>query len=468
MPNGEETPIQVPPIPDADQKELAQLQAQGIKESGTWTNLWASLFAGLAEGAKVILSLLVEAFEFYMTAIAEFMLIGQGEKTTQFYKLVAAITSDLTGVEVDAQELDDAHDARGRIGGMETVGANLFDLLAREFLDQNQPVGPHSGATVGIEGLPKGTVTPDSGVKAAQAFMGFLMSFAVRQGNIAVLSQFLSANGVLGTQEFREYGEMMARNLGLGRLSRRALQPLIQTMISDPLQQALHQQYRPKILTEKQYVTAHFRGEDDLDAYHANMALLGYSEERADKILRDEFKLPDLKQLVFLKRAGQIEESDFRTRARAQGWNLAELDLYQKALDLEEVRAATLRFTDILTRQFVNGWLTDEEFAGAVNKLDLPDLLKAEIIGNAFQLLSLPRRLLTLTEMENAYIHATIDLDEFKAYLVRRGYSEDDQSVLVIELLLKAGNAEAHAKAKADKAAAKLAKPPKPPTPKKP
>src|SRR5712692_4408144 len=230
---GENGGPDVPIIPDADLSKSAKDVAAGLTDAGTWTRIWVALWAGVVEGLKVVITLLIEALEFFMTLIAEFVLVGQGEKTTQFYKLVGAITSDLTGVEVDASAIQNAHAERGRIGGMQQVGVNLFNLLAREFIGENPIEGLGSGGTAGTAGLPSGQVTPDTGVKAAQAFMGFLMSFAIRQGNISVLTQFLSANGWLGVQEFREYGEIMAKNLGLGRLSRRALQPLIQIMIGE-------------------------------------------------------------------------------------------------------------------------------------------------------------------------------------------------------------------------------------------
>src|SRR5260370_12761142 len=109
---------------------------------------------------------------------------------------------------------------------MQVFGGDLYKLLEEEFK-------PTSGD------LQAGDDAP------AQRFLGFLMNFAIRQGNIECLTGFLPEEFRVG-EGFRAYGELMAKNLGLGRLARQALRPLIQTLVADPLMSKLQEQYLPK------------------------------------------------------------------------------------------------------------------------------------------------------------------------------------------------------------------------------
>src|SRR5271157_4781422 len=51
----------------------------------------------------------------------------------------------------------------------------------------------------------------------------------------------------------------MAKNLGLGRMARRALQPLIQILVADPLMYKLQEDYRPKRIGAMPAIKKYFR-----------------------------------------------------------------------------------------------------------------------------------------------------------------------------------------------------------------
>src|SRR5207244_1753262 len=124
-----------------------------------------------------------------------------------------------------------------RLESLRTIGGQIYNALQDE-------LKPGTGE-----------LTPASGLAAAEKFLGFLTEFAVRQGNVAFISELIPIEfNFLGG--LREYGETLAKNLGLGRLSRRALQPLIQTLIADPLQWQLNTTYRPTLLNETSAIKA--------------------------------------------------------------------------------------------------------------------------------------------------------------------------------------------------------------------
>jgi len=67
-------------------------------------------------------------------------------------------------------------------------------------------------------------------------------------GNVDAMCEHAKELGFLSG--FRGYGENMAKTLGLGRLARQALKPLIQVLVADPLLLKLQEDYRPKRLAQ--------------------------------------------------------------------------------------------------------------------------------------------------------------------------------------------------------------------------
>src|SRR4029077_6578396 len=97
----------------------------------------------------------------------------QGINQPGFFALIAAVLGDLLGVEFPQQAIQDAFQKRGSIAAMQVVGGNIFDTLAGEF----------------TAGVTPGAMAPSAA--PAKAFLGFLTSFAVRQGNVALMSELL-------------------------------------------------------------------------------------------------------------------------------------------------------------------------------------------------------------------------------------------------------------------------------------
>src|SRR5437899_1938608 len=215
----------VPVVTTPDLGQRAALEDAGHEKSGYITFVLKAAASCVGEVLKVTITILAAGFDEILSILVPFITAGQGIGTGGFYDLVAALLSDLLGVEVSSESLQAAHGQRGTIGAMQAAGADFFNVLANELLGKSQSAEAGEGIA-GLPGAPGTPLTPEQGVKAAQAFLGFVLSFSVRQGNVAVLTDALSWH-LLG--QMREYGEMMAQNLGLSRLSRQAMRPFMQT-----------------------------------------------------------------------------------------------------------------------------------------------------------------------------------------------------------------------------------------------
>src|SRR5208337_1425533 len=231
----------------------------------------------------------------------------------------------------------------------------------------------------GLPGTSGQRLTPEQGVKAAQAFIGFALSFSVRQGNVATLTDALSMHLL---SQIREYGEMMAENLGLGRLVRRALQPFIQTLIATPLQQALNQQYRPHVMDEKQLAMAYIRGHIDASDFNSRMQLQGFQDSDIQLLLSDTYTRLPLHDIFALNETGFLSDTDAQTYITALGFNTSDVPLLRQADLLHEVRALDSVYCKAAVTDMEHGVISQSDFETIIKSTTLPTLVQNQYIRN--------------------------------------------------------------------------------------
>lgn len=400
---------------EVDPRQKAKLEALGKKDAGDHNALWAARAAHITDGAAIAISILTGLTDVVLGPIVKLLTAAQGEKNSSFYDLAAAVFHDLTGVEVDAAALKDSAFNSGRLAGMEKFGGDLLDLLEEEFK-------PESG------NLEEGSATP------AKAFLGFMMNFAIRQGNIETIlsmipEEYRFAEGA------REYGELMAKNLGLGRLARRALQPLIQVLVSDPLMYKLQETYRPKRIGPTPAIKKFFRTPGFETQMRKELAQEGFTDERINDLITDLRPELSEKQLIeYLFRFGDVttsiegrESLNIRQRLAQRGYAPEDvekqIEVTRPVLDKGEIGVL-----------FANDKLDHPTALVYLNKLGFDDFT-GDLVLRAHSLQHAHVRRLGLAELKKAFHDAVIDLLELKAHLSADGYSDDDVQIIVLELL---------------------------------
>jgi hypothetical protein len=468
MSNGDQGPTP-PPVPttlgDADALVIEQLRVEGQKKGGWFARFWATMWASVVSGLLDAIDLLVFVVDKLFVLLAKFFKRAQGEENPAFWELVAAITEDITGIKVDGEKLKASFFGSGRINAMEEVGRGMFDLLAQEFLTPPGQattglISPLTGA--GIAGLPAFTLSPEQGVEAARRFMGFGMTFAVREANVGVLAE-MGSIGFL--KNFRDYGENMVANLAIGRLMRIALRPLMQVTIADPLTEALNKQYRPKVLSAAQLVTIFHHGgiaqEDILEA----LARQGYSDRAIAALLETEKTHITADDLELLRRFGLISTADAVAKLTAQGFSVDDAETLLKVIDLRRLDTIARAQADLYQKQFEDGVLDSDLLRASLESLPLTDDEKHLRQVLAATRVELPRKFPTLAQMTSALEEGIVTVGEYDEFLVREGYGPDDAVILRLLALLKTAKAEEaraaaaeRAKARAEKQAAKKKK----------
>jgi SOS response regulatory protein OraA/RecX len=411
------TNVDVKDITDTeiDPAAAAFLGALGIAKSGLIEKFFGTRAASMVDSATTITAILTGNWDKVMAMVGALFLAAQGEKNSGFYDLAAAVLEDLTGVPVDAAALKQSTFGSGRLAGMETFGADLYNLLEDE-------LSPKSGD------LEEGDAKP------AATFLGFLMNFCIRQGNVDAMCEAMPKElGFLSG--FRGYGENMAKNLGLGRLARRALQPLVQILVSDPLTFKLQEDFRPKRIGATPAIKKFFRTPEFETQMRKELAQEGYSDERIDDLITDLRPELSEKQLIdYLFRFGDQTTTigggttlTIRQRLAQRGFSAEDVE---KQIQLQR---PTLKESEIALL-FTHGIMDHETAIVQLNKLGYDDDT-AQLALQAHSFSHTQTRRLGLGELKKAFHNNVIDLLELKAHLTSQGYSDADIQIITLDLL---------------------------------
>jgi hypothetical protein len=445
---------------EVDPKAFGTLFGQGQAASGWIERLVIAFWLAFAKALQAVISLIASGLDQLIALLGQFFLAAQGNNTPGFYNLTADLITDLTGVEVNGAALFDRYQKRGRIAAMQATGGAFVDLLASEFagVTQTEAGGVFNvGKGSGIGGLPAVAISPESGMNAARAFLGFAMSFAVREGN----TDFFASLIPFGIGEgYKSFAEDLSKSLGLGRLTRLALKPLFQNLVAIPMTWAFNKQYTPTLLGANEAVRAFNNGLFTGDQLNEELARHGYSTERRNALQAFHTKYPPEADLFLLELAGQISSDDHRITLRRIGYDDDNITKLIAAETLHEKRHLSLQLAQQLIHPLLTGTIDLPTYTGVLDRFTLTAEEKTDFAGYATELLSHPRKRLTWAQLAAAFVAGVATVDDIATYLHDEGYRQDDIAILLqLDLFkLKAAQAKtAAAKAKAAAAAAKAA-----------
>lgn len=408
----------LPDIPVPDFVSTGQQIAQGVIKSGWWDDLWRRFFAILADGLLLgfrVFGTVVQA------VVSDFVTVWEALESVNspgFFALIGALLSQQLATEVDPNALQNAFRVGGTRGGLQAVGGAFYDNL-KGILQAGGSALPWTATDV-----------------PAKQFMGFLIEYAIRAANTEVVTKFLPEEVRFG-EGFTAYGENLEKTLGLGRMARRAFQPLMQILIADPLTRQLNSAYTPKQLSEAQYVRAFVRGDIDAGTLQQNLAELGYHPNLQSVLIAENTKALTVRELLDFTRVSGGGSATPTGAMQQLGYSPSNSDaVWQSSIE---------SLVDPLRKQFLNE-LTNELRKGEIDLPTATNLLNSTSLFPQesswyqqiwTQMLSQPRKRLSESQVEKAFVDGVIDMSAVQNYWLQSGYSFTDIQTLTALLLLR-------------------------------
>ena len=389
-----------------------------------------------------------------------------------FGRLAEAVLNELLGTDFNAELLATGTDINAHLARAQQIGLLFHRQIMSEFLagtgitldaaagSFTEPTGP----TGAVE-----RVTPTQGIAAAARFTGLAVNFATANGIIATLAGLFPE---VHLDEIREIGEEVAKNLGLGRLQRLALAPLVQILLAEPYKWYINEIGRPTQFKLADVANPFTGSVMPQELIWRSLAREGYSDDKIQALLELHRVKPSASEYLTLFAGGQLTYDTLLKLLGRLGYSDDGAVTKAEALQLQAQRPFQDEIRTAAVTAYADGHITREELQAIVNQLPLSADEKALVMIAADYKRKVPNKHLSLAQIESAFEQGILDLGDFTDQLTNLGYSPDDQNTLLLLTLIKLDKQKEAAAAKAAKAAMKAAKsgggattPPTPTTP---
>lgn len=334
--------------------------------------------------------------------------------------VAVTILNELLGTEFSDVHLASGTDVGSHLARAREVGGLLHDQLTREFQGEAD-------------------VTPAAGAAAARTMSGFLINFGTATGIIGALGGLVP---FIHLDEMREIGEEVARNLGLGRLHRQVMRPLINTLIATPYQWYLNQKFHPTQFREADLVNAFQQTVMPHDVIFKAMDLLGYSQDKIEELIRLHAKKLTMSDIELFFRWQIFTADQASAEARKLGYLDETATAAMFAEQLKRTDADVRLLVDAAETAAVEGHITVDDFSTLLGSLPLAPREKDFRLQAMQFKVKAPRTHLTLAQAQSAFEQGLWDVTQLEDYLVARGYGADDVNTIELLTLLKLAKLE--------------------------
>ncbi len=274
---------------------------------------------------------------------------------------------------------------------------------------------------------------------------------------LTAVEGWLEANLGLGviTKDLPDWGsldDIVARTMGLGRLTSRAIRPLLDALIVEPSTQQLRKTYRNALPSESLAARMFHRKVISQDDYFEIMARHGWDRTAAAEQLLSNALLPSRADLRAMLELELISPADMRQTLTAQGYPDSVAGQLVTVIREDRTRELKGALATLARDMYRDREASAQETEALLTRAGYSDDERALLLAVADIERSRPKRP-TASTMENMYRRDLVELVELRAFYVLEGYAPADVDRL--EALAVQEKLEAVARA--------AARPPRPP-----
>ena len=424
----------IPPGQDVDDPpdylEQGEQLAMGATEPKVLERQGKFMSSWLAESVVWVLEYLLSNASWIAIKFAELIMRAEDRNAAAFQALTRTAIKDLTGADAGA--------------GHAAIGRTLMQSLSGG-----------AGAQAG------GALEPSTA--GAEKYMEVVMQLALESYVEGGITSALSA-GFL--DKFTELDDILASVLGLGRMSRAVMRPLMGAKVITPFQWHVNKQYRPELLSSAATVEAFLAGRYTGPQLLEELARQGWSDERINVLIANARKRLSFADLVYQFFRGALSDLEVIARAGELGYDEVTA---RQFLDIETAKRQDRwkdPLTDAAVAAFIDGEIDEAELRRLV-EANAPSYAEAQfIILTATTRRGYKRRHLSSVDVRRLVLKGVLSVIDYRRALERELWRPEAIDALDLELRGDladirddaARRAEQEAAREAEKAAAAEAK----------
>lgn len=386
---------------------------------------------------------------------------------------------------------------------------DIFSIVGKVFAELDEAGAPLAGALVGpvLRGLFAGGLSDEQFTRRLQAGGGAGAGATIVDGFLAAVkasgapgggpsdqgARALAAAAVSATLESSvnaaipelisdllpaDFGKFTAlsdipdqiiHTLGLSRLVRQALRPLVNATCTTPATWYYNKQYQQHLLSAAEVAREIARDKMTRDAALEELSRDGYSPDRIDAIINAALKFMGAADLYWLVRAHEWDIGNARQHLQDSGYDAGTAALLIEIEQIKIINAFEDQLATAAVDAYAAGRISDSALDGYVRGSTFTDQHIAQLKELAIGKKALAAKPLTAAEAEACVLAGVLAYSDYRDAL--RLENRTDDAITSLELLLRAKadaktsiaehkvqQAADAAKAKADKAAAAQAK----------
>lgn len=387
-----------------------------------WSKLWESGVLGHAAnavsgwitwGIMGAVAVLIRVAVPVASTIARGIARGEEASEISFGELASVTIEHTLGVTVPSGSWIPRTSAGGREGAIDQIGQTLLNKIAPAGGGDLQP---------SIAGVNKWLQIPLKTV-----LEGWLEGW--------IIEMITDIPSMPGVKTYAELPALLTEALGLGRLSRSVLAPLVNTTVVVPATWAIHKTYRPTLLGTAEAVHQYMRGRWTVDRMNEELSRHGLSQDRIDAIVSvNKLHLttaeiaeglhylawPRDQAVLLLRDAGYDDDTAARILAIDQ---------------LRRQQAEFVKVADAAIDAYGRGQIDDNILNTAIRNVTLDPVIASAMRDRAATLRTFRQHPLSEAQLEHAVKRSIIPMSEYRAGLRRLGY--DEESIGVLEFIVR-------------------------------
>jgi hypothetical protein len=363
---------------------------------------------GLDLGMKMADQVLGEVFA-VITAFRKEM-TGTVNETT------AEVLNEFLGTEFTGEQVATPEGGDQTLAKAYQVGKLVLDRLETEFSGQ-EPTPPGRGG------------------KGARTFVGYGVNFAIQNAIIATLGECFPR---LQLDNLRELGVEVAQNLGLGRLIRGAIRPLVDNTISKPYSRELQARYRADVLSQAEWVKAWFAARIPPERCYVHLQESGLPDEQINEMIAQRVPRLSAAEWEHLSALELLPEdrklcSDIDAGVPEEVWTRRLL-----LLKMNRLKTAQSRVMSAVLQQISAGFIDPVELNKAMDQIAIPKDEQEVWRIAAGYLGERKRKRISQGEMLFLFEASQVTSEDVRRWAQDEGYNDEDVERLVLFFELKA------------------------------